>query len=145
MRKNPRRRNDPVIEQLILLQLAVFSLSVVACLRWLSLNRLVRMLSLSAEYSFLRWFPLLQERWDWGQMLSFTDRAARFARGEDRCLVRSLILLWLLKARREPAELVIGVRKEAAEINSHAWVESRGTVIGETATVVRHFATMLRL
>jgi len=58
--------------------------------------------------------------------------------------LRSLLLFWLLKARGEQAELLIGVRKETAALNSHAWIETRGTIIGDSAAMTGSFATLLR-
>ena len=46
------------------------------------------------------------------------------------CLRQSLALWWLLKRRGIPAELRIGVRKDGAGLNAHAWVEFDGTPLG---------------
>ena len=144
LKKLRRLNNYSSNERLLLLQLFALSVAVVAALRWFPLNRLVDFFSSSARGPLLRYFPLLHERLKWGRLMALADTAARLVRGENCCLVRALLLFWLLKVRQELAELVIGVSKEASDLKSHAWIESRGTVIGESATTVGHFASMLR-
>lgn len=39
------------------------------------------------------------------------------------CLRRSLVLTALLRQRRQPAVVCVGVRKTGAELRAHAWVE----------------------
>jgi hypothetical protein len=56
------------------------------------------------------------------------------------CLERSLVTWWLLRWQRIPCELRVGVRKEAATITAHAWVEYGGAVINDQADVVRLYA-----
>jgi len=51
------------------------------------------------------------------------------------CLRQSLTLQWLLARRGIDASLRIGVRKEAGELQAHAWVEYAGRVIGEGAAI----------
>ena len=47
------------------------------------------------------------------------------------CLRQSLALWYLLRRRRVPAQMCIGVRKENQELQAHAWVEYRGTPLGQ--------------
>lgn len=47
------------------------------------------------------------------------------------CLPRSLVLCSLLRELGEPAEVRIGVRREAGQLRAHAWVVLRGEVLGE--------------
>jgi hypothetical protein len=47
---------------------------------------------------------------------------------DDRCLIRSLVVLRLLGQRGIPARLVIGVRAESG-FGAHAWVEHDGRPI----------------
>ena len=56
------------------------------------------------------------------------------------CLERSLVTWWLLRWQRISCELRVGVRKEAAGITAHAWVEFRGSVVNDQADVVRLYA-----
>lgn len=132
-------------ERLLLPQLVAFSLLVRAGLRCVPLRCLVSFLSRCAESRLLTFVPLLHGRYDWTRLVALADLATRMTHGQGRCLVRSLLVFWLLKARGEPAELVIGVCKEASALNSHAWIESQGKVMADSPDGVGRFATLLRL
>jgi hypothetical protein len=56
------------------------------------------------------------------------------------CLRQSLLLWWLLRRRRLPAELCIGVAKPAGGVVAHAWVELDGRVLNDPASVARDYA-----
>lgn len=58
--------------------------------------------------------------------------AGRHLPFQPNCLEQSLTLWWLLRRRGIPADLRIGVRKDAASFEAHAWVESGGTVLSES-------------
>jgi hypothetical protein len=47
---------------------------------------------------------------------------------DDRCLIRSLVLLRMLHGRGIPAQLVLGVRSRG-EFGAHAWVEHDGEAV----------------
>jgi hypothetical protein len=64
--------------------------------------------------------------------------------GSGRCLGRSLLILWLLKIRGQPAELLVGVNKEHALFHAHAWIETEGRVIGDRPEMTGQFAILLR-
>lgn len=49
--------------------------------------------------------------------------AARYGPYRGNCLKKSLVLWWLLRRQGLPAQLRIGVRKQAGAIDGHAWVE----------------------
>src|SRR6185369_2789042 len=53
--------------------------------------------------------------------------ATRHSVASANCLRRSLVLWFLLRRRRIPAEIRIGVRKELGQFQAHAWVEVAGT------------------
>jgi hypothetical protein len=72
------------------------------------------------------------------------DIAARVTHGQGRCLGRSLLLFWLLKVRGEPAELLIGISKEAASLHGHAWIQLRQRVIGDHPQFIGRFTLLLR-
>jgi hypothetical protein len=55
------------------------------------------------------------------------------------CLVRSLVLVWLLRRRGIAAELRIGARTLTGRFEAHAWVEHCGTALGDDADVARVF------
>jgi Transglutaminase-like superfamily len=55
------------------------------------------------------------------------------------CLDRSLALCWMLRRRGMPAELRIGARKEAKQLEAHAWVELYGSALGDAGEEHLHF------
>jgi hypothetical protein len=55
------------------------------------------------------------------------------------CLVESLTLWYLLRRQSLPATLRIGVSKNAAEFEAHAWVESEGTALNQPAEPHQHY------
>ncbi len=46
------------------------------------------------------------------------------------CLRQSLLVYWLLRRRGLAPELRIGVRKQDAAVDAHAWVELEGHALG---------------
>jgi hypothetical protein len=73
-----------------------------------------------------------------------TDIAARVVHRQRSCLVRSLLLFWLLRSDRNQVALVIGVNKEAERLKGHAWIETNGAIILETDDVIRPYVPVLR-
>jgi len=55
------------------------------------------------------------------------------------CLPESLVLWWMLKRRRVPVEVRIGVRKDDQRLEAHAWVELYGTVLNDSDDVHQRF------
>jgi hypothetical protein len=47
------------------------------------------------------------------------------------CLRQSLLIYWLLRRRGFDPELKLGVRKEQAGFDAHAWVELQGVALGQ--------------
>jgi hypothetical protein len=72
------------------------------------------------------------------------DAAARHGLYRATCLPRSLALWCLLRRCGIDSNLRIGVRKEAGDIQAHAWVEYRGTVLNDGATVSERYAAFDR-
>ncbi len=64
-------------------------------------------------------------------------RPFRFA-----CLPRSLTIWILLRRRRVPVDLRIGVSGGAGDFASHAWVEWRGLPVGEGTFDVNRFCAL---
>jgi len=50
---------------------------------------------------------------------------------ESRCLLESLVLLWVLRRAGIPAELFLGVRTIMGPFEAHAWVEYDGRVLND--------------
>ncbi len=57
------------------------------------------------------------------------ERVARHLFFRPNCLEQSLVLWWLLRARRISADLRVGARKDADRFEAHAWVELAGIVL----------------
>lgn len=129
---------------LFLTQLALFSLTVGVAVRLVALPRLIGCMARCAENRWLGRLPLHHGWYAVAQLAALADIAARVTHGQGRCLARSLLLFWLLRARGEPAELLIGISKEAAVLYSHAWIEFRGRVLGDTPQICGRFALLLR-
>jgi hypothetical protein len=60
------------------------------------------------------------------------EAVARHLPFKATCLEKSLSLWWLLRRHRIPADLRIGVRKDAGSFEAHAWVEAAGAVLSES-------------
>jgi hypothetical protein len=65
--------------------------------------------------------------------------AARKGLYHASCLEQSLALLWLLRREGIAGELRIGVRKEAGQLQAHAWVECLGFPLNESADVGQRY------
>ncbi len=57
------------------------------------------------------------------EIARWMDAAYRRSPFSPTCLSRSLVLYRLLRARSIPCRLQIGLRREAAQLDGHAWVE----------------------
>ncbi len=132
-------------EWLLLSQLVAFSLAAGVGLRLMALPRLTAFIARCAEDRRLRRLPLLHSQYEVTRLATLADMAARVTHGQGSCLTRSLLLFWLLKARGEPVELLIGVNKETAALQAHAWIETQGRVLGDSPANTGCFATLLRI
>jgi hypothetical protein len=132
-------------EWVLLPQFVVFLLAAGVSLRLVALPRLMSFITLCAEGRWRKCFPLLHGRYEVARLAALVNLAARGTYGQGCCLMRSLLLLWLLKARGEGAELCLGVSKEATTLRGHAWIEMQGRVIGDSEEMIGRFATLLRL
>jgi hypothetical protein len=112
--------------------------------KWVALPHLMGFMAQSTGNRWLRRFPVHHGGYEVAQLALLADIAARITYGQERCLGRSLLLFWLLRVRGEPAELLIGIDKEAANLHSHAWVELRRRVIGDQPQFIRRFTLLLR-
>lgn len=66
------------------------------------------------------------------RMARLADIAGRHGAITATCLRQSLLIYWLLRRRGLAPELKIGVRKELAAFDAHAWVELQGAALGQT-------------
>ncbi len=85
--------------------------------------------------------PVAEVLGDWVRAV---DVAARHHLYPMRCVPRSLALRAFLAEEGIATELRIGVRKEGERLAAHAWIEHRGTPIGESPTVGKRFAPLAR-
>lgn len=131
-------------ELLVFFQLVLFALLARGALTFVALTRVMEFVARGADNRFLRSLPLFQNHYDMTRLSVLADLAAKGLCREGPCLLRSLLLFRLLKARGEPAELLIGVSKETSALQSHAWIETQGTVIGDNPAMTGGFATLLR-
>jgi hypothetical protein len=75
--------------------------------------------------------------------LAAIDRAAVFYPHRAMCLQRSTVLLWLLRRRDVPAQMVIGCRH--TPFYAHAWVERGGVVINDRDIVKQEYLELERV
>jgi hypothetical protein len=78
-----------------------------------------------------------------GELARAVARAAAHHLRPMTCLPRALALRQMLAKRGIPSALRIGVRKEAATIAAHAWIEVEGVAIGEPAAIEERFRALL--
>ena len=131
-------------ELLVVFQLVLFALVLRGALAVFALPRIRAFLAYAADDRFLRCLPLFQGQYEMTQLTRLADLTARGTRANGPCLIRSLLLFWLLKTRGEQVNLLIGVRKDGPVFNSHAWIESDGKILGENEHGPLQFATLLR-
>ena len=74
----------------------------------------------------------------WRRRALALRRVSRFIPGA-HCLARALALRWWMRQSRLKAVVVIGVRRTADGIASHAWVELEGQPVDESEAVIRKF------
>ncbi|OLP15691.1 hypothetical protein BST81_25005 [Leptolyngbya sp. 'hensonii'] len=72
--------------------------------------------------------------------LQMIHLATRYCPFRANCLQRSLVLWWLLRQAGVSTALRIGVRKTAADLSAHAWVEYEGQVLNDQADIHQVFA-----
>jgi Transglutaminase-like superfamily len=131
-------------EWLFLAQLVLFILMWGVAVRLVALPHLMGFMARCVGNRWLGRFPVYHRYYEVAHLARLADMAARVTHGQGRCLGRSLLLFWLLKARGEPAELLIGISKAAGTLRSHAWIELRRRVIGDHPQIIRRFAILLR-
>jgi hypothetical protein len=68
------------------------------------------------------------------------NRVANRVLGGASCLIRSLLLRWLLRFYGTTSDLRIGVRCENGEFAAHAWVEKDGVPVNDPPEGVAGFA-----
>lgn len=133
------------LEWLLLLQLIPLSTVLKLGLRLNSLPRLAGRLTRWAEVPWIGRLPLFQRRVGIARLSGLARIATRMAPGRGRCLPRSLLLLWLLRARGEPARLLVGAARQADGLRGHAWVELEGRPVADGPETGVRFSTFVTL
>ena len=145
LRKLHRLAELAAPEWLILFQLVPVALASRIALRITTLPRLTNFIARCAGNPWLKHLPLFHRKYDPERLYVLANLAARVTFGSGLCLGRSLLLLWMLKARDQPAELLVGVNKGNDIFNAHAWIETEGRVIGDRPEMTGQFAVLLRI
>jgi len=139
------RRRYTVTELALALQLVSTVALIELQLRLVSLPRLVRWVRGAAISWWGRRLPLGRRGVGRARLLQLAGSAARLSHGSNACLRQSLLRLWLLLGEGEEAELVIGVRRDAAEpFGAHAWVEHGQLPVNEPAAQLARYAELVR-
>ena len=76
------------------------------------------------------------------EVARWVDAAYRRSPFASSCLTRSLVLDRVLRARRLPSRLRIGVSKPGGAFAAHAWVECAGAPLNDREALHRHFAPL---
>lgn len=79
------------------------------------------------------------------RLQQFVRLAARHHLWKMACLPQALALRWLLTREGISSQVIIGVRKDNAALEAHAWVELDGKALGEPADVRERFRIMQAL
>jgi len=137
-----RLRRLSVCDWIVLAQLVASGALIVVALRTLGWRRVsVALNSLSVTYPMRR-FPGFHLLYQMDELDSLVDIASGLSR-RNRCLVRSIMLFWLLRARGESAELVFGVRKREGSFEAHAWTVSERGLVGDSEAAIAEFHPMM--
>ena len=64
------------------------------------------------------------------QLAWAVDRTLHIGPRRPRCIFNALVLYRLLREQGDPAELVIGLPRNASDKDAHAWVELDGVDVG---------------
>jgi hypothetical protein len=138
MSKLDRLRELSLLDLVMLVQLTALSAAIALALRCLGWQRVSRAMTSKSGVSWLRRFPWFHLQYSIEAIEPLVEMASSmFPR--NRCLVRSMTLLWLLRARGESAEVVLGVRKVAGRFESHAWTISERRLIGDRPEAIAQF------
>jgi hypothetical protein len=140
-----RLTNLTLVEHALLLQLTALSLGLRIALIILPLPRLISLLSRTAVSPLLSRIPLFHTRCTVDRLIRLIDLATTVSHRDGRCLPRSLLLFWLLCARRESVKLCLGVSLNMTMLEGHAWVEREGIVVGDRLSFTNRYTPFLRL
>ena len=130
------------IDWVLLPQLARASYTLRIAGRMMSLPQLTRLLisvSASPVFSVL---PFPHSRCTAAHLITLAEKVVRILHRRNCCLTRSLLIFWLLKIRRESAQLLIGVSTHTTVFESHAWIMHNCAVVVGSPDLVRRFTSL---
>ncbi len=136
-----RLRGLPLRDWVVLAQLVAFCGVTSVALRATSWQRVSQMIISGSRLRWLRRVPFFHLGYAIENLSPLVEMASSIC-PRNRCLVRSMMLLWLLRARGESAEVVLGVRKRAGSFEAHAWTVSEQGLIGEKPEAIAEFAVI---
>ncbi len=137
-----RLRRLSMRDLILLTQLVALSGLVAMALRLKGWRPVAQTIISRSQSKWLRRYPIFHLGYPMENLASVADIASsRFPR--NRCLVRSMVLLWLLRTRGESAEVVLGVRKRAGVFEAHAWTIAERGLIGDRPEVIAEFETLM--
>ncbi|MEO5595972.1 MAG: lasso peptide biosynthesis B2 protein [Lysobacteraceae bacterium] len=120
----------PLSDQWRLLQLGLMLPVVAGLLRMLGMMGCARLMQQSNRRRLTH--PATAPEIQYAQRLAeLAAIAGRRSAIRTTCLRQALLLQWLLRRRGLDAQLRIGVRKNNAALDAHAWVELDGVALGE--------------
>lgn len=130
------------IDWILLPQFALASYALRMAVRIMSLPQPVRLPVFASDSPAFSILPVPHRRCAAARLIRLADRAMRAIHRRNRCLTRSLPIIWLLKIRRESAQLLIGVSTHRAIFESHAWITHDGEVVLDTPNLLRRFTAI---
>ena len=140
--KLERLRSLSLSDWSILVQLAAFCGALAIALRITSWRRVARALMSGSRMAWLRRFPLFHLAYSLDNLYPLVEMATSTCL-RNRCLVRSLMRLWLLRCRGVSAEIVLGVRKRAGLFEAHAWTVSERGLEGERPDEIASYTSLV--
>jgi hypothetical protein len=142
MTKLARLRNLPPQDLVVLVQMVACCCIIASLLRISGWQRVSRIIDLGSRSSWLLRFPLFHLHYSIEHLSRLADMASSVC-PRNRCLVRSMVLLWLLRTRGESAEVVLGVRKRAGVFEAHAWTVTERGPVGDQPEAIADFETLM--
>lgn len=106
---------------------------------WLGFRRWQRTLDRWSRLRFARAARNLEAH----AIARLVQAATRRYAGPDSCLIESLVLWWLLRRHGFDGALRIGVRKQAGQLQAHAWVELQGQALNDAGEGFVPFDTVI--
>ena len=75
-----------------------------------------------------------------GHLVWSVNAAANHHPAKPTCLRRSLTLKHMLKRRKTPVSLRIGIRKTGTQVDAHAWIEHAGSVVNDSPNITTQYS-----